>query len=181
MKLLAVAAIFCTVAFCACSSDSNEELPIVGDWAVSVSDFSVSMEQSPNPENKSLLGGSADCYLSKEDFVAKLQSLFENSSLSFTSSSKFQVDYPSLFSNEIYSFRGTYRFNNGVLEKFYNGISENKTVTKSRLANAEELVIEIASKDEFISAFGYEMPPTICKTTEDLVTSLRVKLVLKRK
>lgn len=183
MKLL-FAAVLCSVLFFACSTDSTEEYPIVGNWSVQISQLTIKMEPSPNPENTGLLeNGETPKYLSEDDFKNELADLLSKSKISFTTTNNFKVEYPEtslVFTKEPTSFEGTYKFSNGILEKYYHGQQANKTVTKSQMMTNSELVVEIGSKDEFLKAFGYEMPTIISKTTDDLVTDIHLKVVFKR-
>lgn len=183
MKLL-FAAVLCSVLFVACSTDSTEDYPIVGNWDVQISELTIKMEPSPNPENVALFkNGAPSKYLSEADFKSELADLLSNSKLSFSTSNNFKVQYPATplaLTEEPTSFEGTYTFSNGILEKYYHGQQANKTVTRSQTLTNSELVVEIKSKDEFLKAFGYEMPTIISRTTDDLVTDIHLKIVFKR-
>lgn len=178
MKLLA-SLLFSLLLLVGCSGDPEVSSTIEGGWKVKVAKLNVNLNQGELAiKNVSAVSAVAPRYLDQKSFVETLQLLLNESHWEFFSSGTFKITYPVnvLNANQKMEFTGTFSMKNSNLEKSYNGSLSDRSVMKGVSIYGDKMVLNLTTKADFLSAFGYEMPTIVYQTAEDMMVSIEIEL-----
>ena len=73
-------------------------------------------------------------------------------------------------------YAGTFQMKNGDLEKYYSGNLTDKATVRKVSISGNKIYLKIKTTNDFISAFGYELPPIVYQTAEDMLVSIELEL-----
>lgn len=175
--------LFSSVLLVGCSGDSDVDEAIIGKWRVSVAGLNVNLNQGELAVLKPLSEkADTDPYLSQEEFIADLQSFFNNSEWEFSYPDSFTIVYqPSKYSSVITKYTGIYRMSGTELVKYYSGSAVESAKINNLRFSGGTIILNIRSKTDFINAFGYELPAAIYKTAEEMLVSMSLDIQITRK
>lgn len=178
MKLLG-AFLLSSLLLIGCSADPEISNSIEGGWTVKVTKLNVKLNEGELAvKNVSPALAVESRYLDQKAFEEALLLLLNSSRWEFYSLSSFKITYPAVKpnGNQPSMYAGTFQMKNGDLEKYYSGNLTDKATVRKVSISGNKIYLKIKTTNDFISAFGYELPLIVYQTAEDMLVSIELEL-----